>query len=92
MVPRAWAATDGWMLMSFPSGSRKGKATNESYQHKSPGLPGATDHIATEHRKDCTGSCSIKTRVLCTGEKGGRPEVNLSDEWNSKSSEAGDYG
>ena len=73
--------------MSFPSGSRKGKATNESYQHKSPVLPGATDHIATEHRMDCTG---IKTQVLCTS-GGGWTEVNLSDEWSSKCSEAGDY-
>lgn len=45
MVLRASTATDGWMLMSFPSGlKKKGKATNESYQHWSPVLTGTFDH------------------------------------------------
>lgn len=64
MVPRASTATDGWMLMSFPSGSKKGKATNESYQHWSPVLTGTFDHQAIKPREDYTSSQSTSKTML----------------------------
>jgi len=47
---KARAAHDKWTVMYFPSGLRKGKATNESYQHRSPVFTGTFDHRATQDR------------------------------------------
>lgn len=44
------AIHDKWTVMSFPSGLRKGKATNESYRHRSSVLIGTFDHRATQDR------------------------------------------
>jgi len=41
---KAKAAHDRWTVMYLPSGLRKGKATNEPYQHRSSVLTGTFDH------------------------------------------------
>lgn len=49
----ARAAYDRWTVMFFPSGLRKGKATNESYQHRSSVLTGTFDHGDRLHKLFC---------------------------------------